>query len=57
MKISRLGLLSVALLAGSALAGGLFGGRVLAGGTRLGDHMRLYTAILGAVEDKHREAE
>jgi carboxyl-terminal processing protease len=53
VKTTRLGVLSVALLAGSALAGGLFGGRVLAGGTRLGDHMRLYTAILSAVEDNY----
>ena len=53
VKITRLGLLSVTLLVGSALAGGLFGGKVLAGGTKLGDHMRLYTAILGAVEDNY----
>ena len=53
MKITRLGALSAAILAGSALAGGLFGDRVLAGSTKLGDHLRLYTAILGAVEDQY----
>jgi hypothetical protein len=53
VKITRLGALSAALLAGSALAGGLLGDKVLAGGTRLGDHLRLYTAILGAVEDNY----
>ena len=53
MKITRLGALSAALLAGSALAGGLLGDKVLAGGTRLGDHLRLYTAIMGAVEENY----
>ena len=53
VKITRLGALSAGLLVGSAIAGGLLGDKVLAGGTRLGDHLRLYTAIIGAVEDNY----
>lgn len=48
--MTRLGLASLAVLCASTLAGGLWGGRALAGGTRLGDELRLYTSILGAVE-------
>jgi carboxyl-terminal processing protease len=40
---------------GAALAGGLFGGRALAGGSRLSEHLRLYTAILGAVEEEYAD--
>lgn len=50
---TRLGKTSVALLAGSTLAGGLLGDRVLAGGGRLSEHLRVYTAVLGAVEDQY----
>jgi carboxyl-terminal processing protease len=46
-------MLSLGLLALSTLAGGLLGDRVLAGGSRLGDQLRLYTAILGAVEEQY----
>jgi len=53
MTMGRLGTMSVALLAGSTLAGGLLGDRVLAGGGRLSEHLRIYTAILGAVEDQY----
>ena len=55
MRISRLGAVSVGLLAGSTLAGGIVGGRVLAGGGRLSDELRLYTAMLGAVEREYVE--
>jgi carboxyl-terminal processing protease len=51
MKLTRLGAFSVAVLGVSTLAGGVFGNRVLAGGSRLSDHLRLYTAILSAVEE------
>jgi len=50
MKLSRIGAVSLGLLAGSTLAGGALGGRALAGGSRLSDEMRLYTAMLAAVE-------
>ena len=50
MKITRVGTVSLAVLAASTLAGGLFGGRALAGTTGLSDHLRLYTAIVAAVE-------
>lgn len=50
----RLGRVSLAIVAGSALAGGLLGDRVLAGSSgRLSDHMRQYTSILAAVEDEY----
>ena len=53
MKITRVGTVSLALLAAATLAGGLFGGRALAATTRLSEHLRLYTAILSAVEDNY----
>jgi len=49
----RLGTLSVTVVVVATLAGGLLGGRVLAGGSRLSDHLRLYTAIVGAVEQEY----
>jgi carboxyl-terminal processing protease len=52
-KMTRLGAFSVAMVVGSALAGGLLGGRVLAGGSRLSDNLRLYTAMMGAVEQDY----
>jgi carboxyl-terminal processing protease len=55
MKPARLSALCVGLLAASTLAGGFLGDRVLAGGGRLSDHLRLYTAMLGAVEDEYAE--
>jgi carboxyl-terminal processing protease len=55
MKISRLGTFSLGLLAACALAGVLFGQRVLAGQNQLADHLRIYTAILGAVEDGYAD--
>ena len=53
MKISRLGTGSAVLLAVSTVAGGLLGERVLAGGNRLSDHLRLYSGIVGAIEDQY----
>lgn len=53
MKRSQLTTLSAAVLAAATLAGGLFGDRVLAGGNRLTDQLRLYTALLSAVEDQY----
>jgi carboxyl-terminal processing protease len=55
MKLSRAGAVSIGLLIGSTLAGGLLGGRVLAGGGRLSDELRLYTAMLGAIEREYVE--
>jgi carboxyl-terminal processing protease len=55
MKKIRLGTLAAAILVFSTLAGGLFGNRVLAGGSRLSDHLRLYTAILSTIEDQYVE--
>jgi len=53
MGRTRLGLVSVGLVGLSALAGGWLGDRVLAGGSHLNEHLRLYTAILGAVEENY----
>jgi carboxyl-terminal processing protease len=55
MKLSRLGAVSVGLLVGSTLAGGLLGGRAQAGGGRLSEQMRLYTAMMGAIESEYVE--
>jgi carboxyl-terminal processing protease len=55
MKISRVGTVSLALLAASTIAGGLFGSRVLAATSRLSDHLRLYTAIVSAVEENYAD--
>jgi carboxyl-terminal processing protease len=55
MKLSRLGVLSAGILVGSTIAGGLLGERVLAGGGQLNDEMRLYTAMLAAIEHEYVE--
>src|SRR4029453_7799779 len=54
-KITRLGALCLGTLAASTLLGGFFGARALAGGSRLSDHLRLYTAMGGAVEEENAE--
>jgi len=53
MRASRLGTLTLAVLGASTLAGALLGDRVLAGGSRLNDHLRIYTSILGAIEEEY----
>jgi carboxyl-terminal processing protease len=53
MKLNRLGTVSLAILVVSTAAGGLLGDRVLAGTSRLSDHLRIYTAIVSAVEDNY----
>jgi len=55
MKLSRLGVLTASILVASTFAGGLLGDRVLAGGDRLNDQLRLYTAMLGAIEREYVE--
>ncbi len=55
MKLSRLGAVSVGLVVGSTLAGGLVGGRALAGSGRVNEQLQLYTAMLGAVEREYVE--
>jgi carboxyl-terminal processing protease len=55
MRLTRMGRFAAALLVGSTLAGGLFGGRVLAGTNRLAEHLRLYTSIVSVVEDQYAE--
>jgi carboxyl-terminal processing protease len=52
-KITRLGAFSLGLVVVSAGAGGFLGDRVLAGGSRLSDQLRLYTAMVGAVEQEY----
>lgn len=55
MKLKRLGAVSLGLVVGSTLAGGLLGGRALAGGGRLSEQLRLYTAMMAAVEREYVE--
>jgi len=55
MKPTRIGVFSGVLLVGCAALGGLFGDRVLAGGNRLSDQLRLYTAIMGTIEENYAE--
>ena len=55
MKLTRLGAFSILVLGLSTLAGGFFGNRVLAGGNKLSDHLRLYTSILSAVEENYAD--
>jgi carboxyl-terminal processing protease len=56
MKLSMMSVrVSLGLVVGSTLAGGLLGGRALAGGGRLSEQLRLYTAMMGAVEREYVE--
>ena len=55
MRISRLAASCLVVVGTSTLAGGLLAGRVLAGGGRLNDQLRLYTAMLGAVEEQYSD--
>ncbi len=55
MKLSRVGAVSLGLIVGSTFAGGFVGGRVLAGGGRLNEQLRLYTAMMAAVERDYVE--
>ena len=55
MKLSRLGAVSIGLVVGSTLAGGLLGKSALAGGGRMNDQLHLYTAMLGAIEREYVE--
>ncbi len=55
MKLSRLSAVSIGLVVGSTLAGGVLGGSALAGGGRLNEQLRLYTAMMSAVEREYVE--
>jgi carboxyl-terminal processing protease len=55
MKPTRLGLFALVLLVSAVALGGVFGPRVLAGGSRLSDQLRLYTSIVGAIEENYTE--
>jgi carboxyl-terminal processing protease len=55
MRASRLGTVTLAVLGASALVGGLLGDKVLAGGSRLNDHLRIYTSILSAIEGDYAD--
>ncbi len=52
---SRVALSCVLVILLSSTVGGLLGGRAMAGGNRLSEHLRTYTAILAAVEDAYVE--
>jgi carboxyl-terminal processing protease len=49
----RIAALCLLLVIGSSLVGGWMGGRAVAGGGRLADHLRTYTALLAVVEDQY----
>lgn len=51
----RLGTFSLGILALSTVLGGWLGNQVVAENSRLGDHLRLYTAILGTVEEEYAD--
>jgi carboxyl-terminal processing protease len=53
MRLSRIGAVSLGLLVGSTLAGGFFGSRALAGGGRVADELRLYTAMMATLEREY----
>ncbi|HEY5908957.1 MAG TPA: S41 family peptidase [Vicinamibacteria bacterium] len=55
MKLSRFSILSVVLVGVATLFGGVFGGQALAGGSRLNEQLRLYTAMLGAIEEGYAD--
>src|SRR5262245_14036783 len=55
MKLSRLGTVSIGLVVGSTLAGGVLGKRAFAGGGRLNDQLHLYTAMLNTVQNEFVE--
>jgi carboxyl-terminal processing protease len=55
MRASRLGTVALAVLGASSLGGAFLGDKVLAGGSRLNDHLRIYTSILGAIEDEYAD--
>lgn len=54
-RLSRFSALSVGFVVVCTLGGGLFGGRALAGGSRLNEQLHLYTAMLGAIEDGYAD--
>lgn len=54
-KLSRFSALSVGLVVFGTLVGGIFGGRALAGGSRLNEQLHLYTAMISAIEDGYAE--
>jgi carboxyl-terminal processing protease len=50
---SRIAAFSLILVVASALVGGWLGAQVVAGGSRLSDSLRTYTAILAVIEDQY----
>src|SRR5690349_10278789 len=52
-RASRIASFCLLLVVGSSLVGGWLGGHALAGGGRLTDHLRTYTALLALVEDQY----
>ncbi len=53
MRLTRIGAVSLGLFVGSVVAGGFVGGRVLAGGGQLSEQLRLYTAMLSAIQQDY----
>src|SRR5512147_3006654 len=55
MKLNRVGVAAAEILVCSTLGGGVLGGRVLAGSSRLDPQLRAYTQILAAIEQNYVE--
>ncbi|HET7747691.1 MAG TPA: S41 family peptidase [Vicinamibacteria bacterium] len=55
MRFSRVSILSLLIVVGGGVTGSVFGDRVLAGTSRLSDHLRVYTSVLGAIEENYAE--
>ncbi len=51
----RLAALCLGLVVGSSLVGGLFGNRVRAGGDRIAQHLRTYTALISTIQEQYYE--
>ena len=52
-RLSRVGLISVGLVAASSLVGGLVGGAVVAGNGQVADRLRTYTQLLQTIQDEY----
>lgn len=55
MRVSRVGTVTLGILLSSTVVGGLFGGKALAGPSRMAEHLRVYSALIGAIEQSYVE--
>jgi carboxyl-terminal processing protease len=55
LRVSRVGTVTLGILLSSTVVGGLFGGKALAGPSRMAEHLRVYSALIGAIEQSYVE--